>query len=464
MSLKFFISLLIAHSASAMTISEYMNLVSQKNRKIGSYDIAIEAAKDKQTAGDLDLSPTLTAAYNVTSDKSLPTSLADKRDTTVRTVGLAKKFSTGTAVSLTAKTSKFEYDQPVTVGNNGYNTGGYGISVEQSLWKDFFGHATRLRDDRLSITNRLETYNLELQKRGALIEVESDFWDYVVALEDMKLKQANLERARKLENWTANRVYNGISDESDLLQVKALTSRRELELETAKEELMAREVKIRENLDLPEGETTPQITSELSESRSFVEELSNKKNVTKIETYLSYLDANLKEKVSSEVTDSMRPDLKLVGQYNTSSYNLDYNEMVNNLGKTDRPITYVGVNFSWMFGSDAKSSQISSAKKEAVSARYKADQARLRGENAWEEHLRKYQLAKKSVETLEKIAKLQRDRSKAEQVKFSKGRTITSNVVSAETDAAEAEISFLKAKSNLRKTEAATQLFISVVE
>ena len=89
---------------------------------------------------------------------------------------------------------------------------------------------------------------------------------------------------------------------------------------------------------------------------------------------------------------------------------------------------------------------------------------RTEGKIAWVELLRKYQTTQETVKTLEKIANYQRERAKAEQDKFAKGRTITLNVVTAETDSAEAEVRYLKAKSGLRKLEATTLLFTSIQE
>ncbi|MEK6627132.1 MAG: TolC family protein [Bdellovibrionota bacterium] len=450
--------------ASAVTLDEYMNLVLKKNQLLNSYEISIEASKEKQTAGDLSLSPTLTAGYSIATDKSEPIIVADKRTTTLSNIGLAKKFSSGTTVSLTADTSKNDYELPVTAGNTGFSRAGLGINLQQSLWKDFFGVGIRLRQDREVILNKFETYGFELQRRRTLIEAESDFWDYIVAQEDLKLKTANLERAKKLDSWTANRVYNGISDKSDLLQVRALTSLRELEFATVQDELKTREIKIKLNINLAESENMPELSANLKDTRTYIADMVQKKNIVKIESYLNLLDAELKQKLAEEVTDSQRPDLTLIGRYNTSSYNIDYAEAQKNISKTDRPITFAGLSFSWMFGSDAKSSQVSAAKKDALAAKYKAEQAQIASENAWKEHLRKYELTNKNVLTLEKIAQLQRDRAAAEREKFSKGRTITSNVVNAETDSAEADVNYLKAKSGLRKLEAATQLFISVVD
>lgn len=448
----------------AMTLDEYMSLILQKNKLVNSYDALIEAAKEKKIAGDLSLAPVLTAAHNKTVDKSVTSTVtvAEKRDTTATSLGLSKNFSTGTTLSLTAQTNKYENEQPVTPGNNGYSNGALGIRLQQSLWKDFFGIATKLRRDRESATYKLETLGYELKKRLTLIEFESDFWDYVVAHEDLKLKQANYDRAKKLDAWTANRVYNGISDQSDLFQVRALASLRELELDSARDIFKSKEIKIKENIGLAQNESVPVLTANLAGTGNYIADLAQKKNVIKIESYLASLEAEVKQKVSEEVRDSLKPDLALIGQYNTSSFDLEYSEMLKNINRADKPTTFVGLSFSWVFGSDAKSAKLSTAKKEALAAKYRAEQFEVGGKNSWKEHLRRYDLTKKNILILENIARLQRERAKAEQLKFSKGRTITSNVVNAETDAAQAEVNYLIGKSGLRKLEAATQQFIAL--
>ena len=121
-----------------------------------------------------------------------------------------------------------------------------------------------------------------------------------------------------------------------------------------------------------------------------------------------------------------------------------------------------GVNFTWLFDTDAKKSQQSAASKDALAAQYLAERNLVLGKNAWSDLMRKYEITQQSVKTLEKVANYQRERAKAEQEKFSKGRTITANVVTAETDAAEAEVTLLKAKSGLRKLEASSVLFIAL--
>lgn len=448
----------------ALTIDDYMKEASVQNKTLNSYDISAEAARERVLVGDLGLSTLLTASYSESRDKSLPSQLGTERDVNTLMVGLQKKFSTGTTVGLSAQTYKFMYYNTQIPVPYDYSNGQLGISLQQSLWRDSFGRATRLRQSRDRVAAQIETYSNDLKRRGAVITAESDYWDYLVAQESLKLKKANLERTEKLSKWTSSRVSNGISERVDLLQIQALLSLRELELATAQDELEAQAIRVRENLGLRDDQSIPEFTTQLMETRPYIENLKKQGKVVRIENYLNTLDAQLKQTVSEEVIDSQRPDLSVVGKYSTSSYDPDYDKMTSNLSRTDYPVTYVGVNFSWYFGSDALSAQASAAKKDALASQYRAQQSQLESENAWKDFLRKYELSRQNVARLEKISQLQSERTKQEQSMFSRGRSVTLNVVNAETDAAEAQVNYLKAKSALRKLEASALLFTSVTE
>ena len=458
------IMVLFSQISSALTLDEYLIQVKKKNRIYNAIDVSVEASNFRRASGDLILTPQLIAGYSLIDDKSLPSIIATKRKITEYNLGVSKKFSTGTLISLTAKTDQFENEGLPLQAPIEYSTGSLGVSFQQSLWKDFFGNGTRLRNQREYANNSLELMNLELRRRNLLVEAESSFWDYAVALENLKLKQENLERARKLDRWTSNRVSNGISDRADLMNIKALTSVRELELLTAVDDLRAEEVRFRQNLDVTPNELLPSIDSNLVENRPYVKELMQMKNVIRIDSYLASLDAQTKRFVAEEIIESLKPDLSLVGSYNTSSYDPNYNQALKDISQTTRPRSFIGVNLTWLFDTEAKRSQISAAQKDALASRYTAEKLRLDGQTAWSEFLRKYQVSQETVKTLEKIANFQRERAKAEQDKFAKGRTITLNVVTAETDSAEAAVKYLKAKSGLRKLEAGTLFFTAVQE
>jgi outer membrane protein TolC len=451
---------ILSSSSYSMTLEDYLKAVRAKNPQFQALSASIEASNSKVLAGDIVLTPVLSAGYSITTDKSLPNTLGDKREISEYTLGVSKRFETGTQIGLTARTDS--YLNSTTPPLDKYSTGSLGVSLQQSLWKDFLGAGTRLRHDLDMTINQFESLSIDLQLRSTVYDAESVFWNYSVAQDDLKLKQENFDRARKMEQWTSNRVNNGISDRADLMNVRALAALREVQLATAQDEIKTQESKFREYLELDAAEATPVVSDDLVKSHNYMSELSKNKEVIKIDAYLSSLQAKSKQIIADQVRDLYKPDLSLLASYNTSSYNREYTDMQNDIAKTDRPRTFIGVNFTWLFDTEAKRAQVSFAEKDALASKYTAERNLALGKIAWSDLQRKYQVTEKNVKTLEKVAQFQRERARAEQDKFTKGRTVTSNVVLAETDAAEAEVNLLRAKSDLRKLEASSILYIGL--
>jgi len=460
----FLVILVAAMNSHGLTVDQYLEQAKQKNQLLKAYDESIQAARLKAHSSEIDLSPLLTAGYLSSSDQSKPSQLGLKRDAQLYSLGIAKKFTTGTALKLEAQTGQFNNSNSAIPGYDKYATGSVALTLQQSLWKDFFGEGTRIKINRVQKAAQLEQYGAELQARLALYDVEANFLDYALAFEDYKLKKANLERAQKIDKWTTNRVNNGISDRADLMNARALVALREAQMLNAEEELKSQENKLRDNLKLSAEEKTPEIQADLNAERPYLNQLKQSDRVQKIESYLASLEADVKSLIAAETNDSLKPDLSLFGTYATTSYNREYSNAVSDITKDDFPKNSIGVNFSWVFDTNAKSSLRDSAQKDALSAQLKSEKKIADGNTAWLELKRKYDVLKKSVATLDKVAQFQRERARAEQDKLSKGRTVTANVVTAETEAAEAEVTLLKTKAQLRKLETSSLFFIEIQE
>lgn len=446
--------------AKALSIDEYIGLSKEKNPLLKSFQYSLEAADARTKAAEIDLAPVITGSYVKSNDKSRPSQLGTEREAEVYTLGVAKKFFTGTLVKLDAQTGEFQNQGVLFPGFDQYSTGSVGITIQQSLWKDFFGGGTRTKISRLEKLAEVEKLSSELQSRLALYDVESNYWDFALAQEDYRLKKANLERAQKIDKWTANRVSNGISDRADLMNAKALMALREAQFIAAEEELKSQEVRLRDNLQLAENEPTPKLNGDLGSARPYLINLIKMKNVEKIEARIASLEAEARALVADETVDTLRPDLSVFGNYTTTSYDRDHQQAISDMTQDDYPKNAIGLNFTWVFEGTAKSATREAAKKDALASQLRADKKRSEGKNSWTELVRKYDVLKSSVLTLEKVANYQRERAKAEQDKLSKGRTVTANVVLAETDAAEAEINLLRTRSSLRKLEASSLFFI----
>jgi len=448
-------------SAMAISLDEYLTTAKNKNPLFQSYDLSVEAAKAKSDSSELELEPLFTAGYMRSADKSLPSMIAKERNVEQYNVGLAKKFWTGTAVKIEAIGRDFQNNGALVSGIDRYTTGELGVTVSQSLLKDFFGAGTRKKLERAQSEAKIGISVAELQRRGYLLQVESDFWDYILASEDVTLKKANLERAQRLEKWMSNRVGNGLGERADLYNIKALSTLRLVQYQMAQDELKNQEVKIRQNLSLEDSEAMPTLKGELTTARSYMQNLKNKKDIISLEAEVSRLEAETKMLASEEVADGLKPDLNLFGAYAHTSYDNDRSQAMKDIAKADYPKSTIGVNLSWPINTGAKNGLRDSVHKEALAAQIRAENKKRNAQSDWQNLQRKYEVAVQNVKTLEQVAQLQRERLKEEQNRFSKGRSITQSVVTAETDAAEAEISLLKARSGLRKLEASSLLYVS---
>lgn len=460
--------------AQAMTLQEYLKTVTEKHKSLQAFSVAKEAARDRREASDIQLSPVFTAGVGYLNDKNplgqfsqLGASQTVAKDLKL---GLGKKFSTGTGISLTANASEIQNEGNILIPSFvQFSYGSLGVGVSQSLLKDAFGRATRLRWEREDAVMAAEVGRYDLQTKALLVDAEAAYWDYLYQSESLKIGRASLERARRIETWTRRRVNDGISDRADLLSAQALVAARRLQLISAEDELASATRKIRDHLELSDAENLPDISGNISQSRSLNSMIEGDKRngkVMALEAYLSTLNSKAMAVASREVEDAYRPDLVLSGSYNTNNFQPDRSlvDATNKWGDSNLPTLKVGLNLTYVFDTDVKSSAKSAAKKDALSAKLQSERKLSDSESLWKELNRRYLEMGKRIETAEEISGLQMAAARAQGELFNKGRSITANVIKAEEDAAAAELTLTKLKSEQRKMEAQGRLFVVVEE
>ena len=174
--------------SNTLSINDYMELAKQKNPLVKSYEIGQEGFSSRVESAEIDLSPVITGSYVNTTDQSRPSQLGTRREAEIYTLGVAKKTITGTTFKLDAQTGEYVNDGVIFQGFDMYSTGAVNLTVQQSLWKDFFGHGTRNIIKRKTAQAQLEQLVFDLEARATRIEIESNYWDYYLAIEDLKLK------------------------------------------------------------------------------------------------------------------------------------------------------------------------------------------------------------------------------------------------------------------------------------
>lgn len=495
-NLSFGLCFLISGQAFGLGLGDYLSQVQSRHRGLRAFTVSKEISEEKRVAGDLSLVPVFQLKAQSFRDEKAPSlNGTTTAMSTVYSLGFNQKFSTGTSLGLAAQVGSFENQNisPAFASAFGrYVAGSLNFSVSQSLWKDAFGQATQLRRNRESLVSQVEKFTAEFQIRKLLVEAERAYWDLIYSQEELELRRANLNRAQKIESWVARRHSDGIADQADLLNAKALLASRRLQLLNSEDDFKGSQQKVKDMLELPAADNVPQLEGSLRKARAAefyigaVNGLADGPadgrgdgpggrdgglrgpNVTgtilSLEALFKKSEAQIKDVVSAEVSEGLKSDLVLSASYASNPYKVDgtIDESVSNLFVFSKPTSSISLSWVYLFDGEIKSAQLSQARKEALSSTLSSDRAALEGASQWKEYLRRHSELSQKIQAAEEISHLQRDRAKAEQDKFSKGRSITQAVITAEQDAAEAEAAVNKLKAEQRKLETQGRLFVSI--
>jgi outer membrane protein TolC len=411
------------------------------------------------------LSPVLSLGASYTLDDKdtllFPGTYLTKTEIKDFSLGVSKAFSTGTtAVIKGGIQNRFLYSSLDSI--NPYPSTGYlSLGISQSLWKDGFGQLTSLRRDRESSVYTIETLAQELKYKQLRQDAENAYWTWVYEIEDVRASRLNLERAKRLESWVSRRLNNGIGDRSDLLGARSLLVSRELQLNQAMDNLKAAESKMNDLLEGHIDITNLEPTSNLFQKRSPSDFISGQgDNIYRIDILMAAQEAKLKGIMASEVSASLEADLKLNLTYQTNSLESNIDEALGKIGNTKYPTYFAGLTWSWIWETEAKSAARNSAKFEALAAKLNSERKINEGKMSYKELIRRHGELTKTTDWAKRAADYQLEKAKFEQEKLLKGRSVTSQVITAEQDAQEAQLNYLRLSTEQRKLESSGQLYI----
>lgn len=470
---NFVLVLVLAFSSTGWTLDleEYLKVVLQKNSQLKALELSKQASRNKRLAADIGYSPLLTLSGSYLSDKKQPSFIGNTETIATKySLGLSKKFKTGTSIKVfsdLSETQNKDIPTPTYAALLGqYSSGDLGVSITQSLNKDRFGQASFLKSEQDDLIVRLEEQVIDLQIKQYMLEAELAYWDYLYLLNEKKLREASLERAEKIEKWVSRRSFDGIADKSDLMNAKALSATRNLQLIMSKDELNAVSKRLKDFLELDDSDPLPELVGQIERKRGLPLLDQKATQILRRDAYIAWLESRLSAKAVEAVEEDLKSDLSLAASYNTNSYQSQgkIGDATNGITNTSTPTTSVSLVWTYMFDNEAKKSAGQRARQESLASEAKSKKKRTDSLSAQEELVRRYQEMSLKVDTAEQISNFQKERAKVEQDKYSKGRSITSQVIMSEQDAAEAELTLIKLKVEQRKMEAQTHLFLNVEE
>jgi outer membrane protein TolC len=448
-------------TSSAIGLQEYLEQVKQKNGILEAVPLSKEAADAKTVIGDFALSPYVTAKALTYDDKAKQLSpfQGTRTEGQEYSLGIAKKFASGTGLSLTYGQKKTVLTgAPFVVTEPWANALTLGVS--QSLWKDFFGAGTRLRRERESNTARLEKLAQEIQSRQTLIAAENAYWDAVYDTEELRVRKTSMERAKRLMTWVQNRLDSGIGDVSDLLQAQSANSLREMQLLTAVDEQVVGRRKLADQIQSNDLNSLQDVQADYNEARD-LSKIAGSDSPVRIDALAKTLESNVRKSAAEEFSEGLKPDLSLQASYALNARRTQYSQALGDTFETDYPTKSIGLTLSMDLDRGAVSKARAGMDAEARAADAKNRQARFESNSAWTELVRRHQVLSERIKVMEKLTKINLDRMKRENERLRVGRTTTFQVINFEQESDETEILLVKLKTERRKLESQARLFVN---
>lgn len=224
-----------------------------------------------------------------------------------------------------------------------------GLTLEQSLWGNFFGEADRAvlnaADHTYHSQNILRANNLE----DVVLESIRQFWKSYSAQENFKEAMASRDRYRKLVDVVKRKTSLGYSNPGDLPQAQA-------ELESREQAVKAASVAYLNNIDtlltLLKLDPNTEVKFEIGTGLPNVPKLAEKsvQDLRAIRSQKLKVDAANESLVASK--SKSFPSLNLVAKAYTTGWGEDSQNSYSGMIATDRPKYYIGLKLAYKFGSD----------------------------------------------------------------------------------------------------------------
>jgi outer membrane protein len=253
----FFISTSMASAEGLpLTLKEVVERVLKNNISISVQSFNSKINEQTIFEQEADFDPTVDFEFSVgeeTRQSSVSSSLSDSKNRNQNynwDASLTQKFITGGDYDLSMDNNRNRSSSSFSSLNPVYSTD-LALTVTQPLLKDF-GIDLNNRDIYIAKNNQaISDHQFTKKVIDTLAEAENIYWDLVFSIEDLKVKETSIQRARDLENQVRAQVEVGTLAELEILQAQSEVASRDEQLLNAQNLIEDNEDSLKNILNLP---------------------------------------------------------------------------------------------------------------------------------------------------------------------------------------------------------------------
>ncbi len=348
-------------------------------------------------------------------------------------VGLQKKYTTGTEVSVNWKNSRFAGTPVTTLIDPVYNSG-LSLGVRQPLLQGF-GTDRQTASMRATEKNlAAATFLVSAEAANLAAKIKGAYWKLVYAWQDKSVKELSLKLAVKLLDETEEKIRAGKLASVDIYQPQSEIARREESLISADRAIGLHEDELKLLLNSRDWQV-PFIPTDLPPTVQMVPDLQViEENALRSRPDLKAAELAIDAaKIQEEVAfDNTRPSLALVGLVGQGGTDKAYDDSMSDAANDPKTQWQAGLAFSMPLQNSGAKGLYRQAGAAHNKAKNSAQLLRLQVRQSVRTTVRDVQLAQKAMEATKKTTLATGKRLEAEQAKFSVGRATTFDVLTAQ--------------------------------
>lgn len=463
------VSFIEANEPLPLTLRETVERVLKNNISIAVQSYTSKVSEQFIFDKEADFDPTVDFEFTVGEETRLRASTlanAKTRDQNYNwNFSVAQKFVTGGDYELSIDNNRNLTNSRFVNLNPVYSSNVL-LSLTQPLLKDF-GIDLNKREIYIAKNDqKISDYQFTEKVIDTLTEAENIYWDLVFSIEDLKVKQTSLQRARDLEKQVKAQVEVGTLAELEILQAKSEVASRDEQLLNAQNLIEDNEDSLKNILSLSFDSEEGLKKVIPADSPVF-----NPKHESSLEdvlktalTHRPDLLAKKKELESRNIEakfneNQMLPTLDLVGSLGlnglsgeSSTKDGGYYDALNETVSTEYRLWQFGINLSYPIGNRAAKSRLAAKRLEV--AQLLLDIKDLEQSIVVEvrEAHRQIETDIKRVQATRIAQKLAEEKLNAEEKKFEVGLSTSFNVLEFQEDLAEEQSKSIKAVIDYNKS------------
>jgi outer membrane protein TolC len=449
-----------------LSLEELLERVEKDNEDQQVASLRLEAKEADIISRDLVLAPQLKSEIGLSRDNRVGFGSRPSSHSQYLQVSVTKPFESGTTVAMS---SGMERANAQGFAGPAYATD-WEILLTQSLWRDQFGRMTSLRRQEESLERKTLGWEILLQRQRRLLAVEEAYWDLLEAMKNQETLKENLSQSQKIESWLKQRVRRSAAEAVDLLQVKALSAQRKLELAKSEDAIFQARLQL-SNLapGLGSGDWQPRM-EELGQQRELSSLLASNGNqahgdLQSTPTRLEILtgEATLKQaQLSAErIAEEALPDLQVFLQHGHGGAREPWVESWSDTLGVRQTGTSIGLQLSMILDADLLGQRDTAARLSAAASALEVAAIRRQSQLSWQEIARQANALQERITQVETWVKLEKQKAREERKRFEQGRSTTFQVISFEVDAAQAEFEVFRLHAQMRRVEGLARLYTS---